>query len=368
MKPLVIGDVMQKGASCRKQASEDEDGVVAVVEFLSAFTLFLMILTAFMSLAQLELGSNDPYTDLIDRSAIDGLDRLTSSQGYFVPYIDGVRDQANATSEWHSLPVLDLYDGILQPGIVTDGMLDFDRINALSNISIEAMSNGLGLAKGLQLRLQIVVESSPNQSNVGEILFEGGSDRSTAGTSSVANRKFINGLDIISVSLEVHDGAATPKLLRITEFSPRPINSGPEWIEVKNFNGFALSMKGWSFERSGSSGTTDYLYKDGVIPGGQIALFTGDPSSQINGNASVVYDLGASGFLGVGSVNGLDDSNGRLRLLFAEEDEGVGSIVSEIRWDPSTGVLANSTLVWNGGSPSSSASWLVSTSPTPGDA
>ena len=57
-----------------RDSSDREAGVVAVVEFLSAFTLFLMILTAFMSLAQLELGSNDPYSDLVDRSAVDGLD------------------------------------------------------------------------------------------------------------------------------------------------------------------------------------------------------------------------------------------------------------------------------------------------------
>ena len=357
---------MQGGANIRKEAPKDE-AVVAVVEFLSAFTLFLMILTAFMSLAQLELGSNDPYTDLIDRSAIDGLDRLTSSSGYYVPYVDGVRDQNNATTEWHQVPVMDLYDGLLQPGIVDNGLLDFERINALPNVTIEAMSNGLGLAKGLQLRLLIVIESSSNSSKIGEVLFEGGSDRSTSGTSSVANRKFINGEDIISVSLEVHDGASTPKLLRVTEFSPRPVNGGPEWIEIQNQNGFALSMKGWSFERSGTSGTTDYLYKEGVIPGGQIGLFTGDPSTQVTGNASVVYDLGSTGFLGVGSVDGLDDTTGRLRLLFAEEDEGAGSIVSQMQWNPSTGIVANSTVVWNGGSPSSSSSWYVSSTPTPGD-
>ena len=357
---------MQEGASISRQAPEDE-GVVAVVEFLSAFTLFLMILTAFMSLAQLELGSNDPYTDLIDRSAIDGLDRLTSSEGYFVPYVDGARDQTNATKDWHLVPVLDLYDGLLQPGIVNNGTLDFDKINALPNVSIEAMANGLGLAKGLQLRLQIVIQSSSDESKIGEVLFSGGSDRSTADTSSVANRKFISGDDIISVSLEVHDGASTPKLLRITEFSPRPTNGGPEWIEIQNQNGFALSMKGWSFERSGTAGTTDYLYKDGVIPGGQIGLFTGDPSVQITGNASVVYDLGTTGFLGVGSINGLDDSSGRLKLLFAEEDEGVGTIVSQMQWNPSTGILANSTVVWDGGPPSSPSSWYVSTSPTPGE-
>ena len=216
---------MQGGANIRKEAPGDE-AVVAVVEFLSAFTLFLMILTAFMSLSSIRTGSNDPYTDLIDRSAIDGLDRLTSSNGYYVPYVDGVRDQNNATTEWHQVPVMDLYNGLLQPGIVDKGVLDFERINALPNVTIEAMSNGLGLAKGLQLRLLIVIESSSNSSKIGEVLFEGGSDRSTSGTSSVANRKFINGEDIISVSLEVHDGASTPKLLRVTEFSPRPVNGG----------------------------------------------------------------------------------------------------------------------------------------------
>ena len=54
-------------------------------------------------------------------------------------------------------------------------------------------------------------------------------------------------------------------------------------------------------------------------------LFSGDPASQVRGNASVVYDLGSTGFLGVGSVSGLDDNSGRLQLLFAEEDEGQGT-------------------------------------------
>ena len=92
-----------------RDSSDREAGVVAVVEFLSAFTLFLMILTAFMSLAQLELGSNDPYSDLVDRSAVDGLDRLTNGEGWFVPYIDGVRDQTNSTKDWQEVPVIELY-------------------------------------------------------------------------------------------------------------------------------------------------------------------------------------------------------------------------------------------------------------------
>ena len=261
------------GGNCARDSTQNnEEGVVAVVEFLSAFTLFLMILTAFMSLAQLELGSNDPYSDLIDRSAVDGLDRLTNGEGWFVPYNDGVRDQANSTKDWHKIPVVDLYSGVLQPGIVSNGVLDLDRVQALSNVTIEAMTGGLGLSDELQVRLLIQVENSNNSERVGEVLFDGGSDRSTATTSSVASRSFISGNEVISVSLEVHDGGKAPKVLRITEISPRPSGGSPEWIEVQNYNGFALSLKGWSFERSGTSGSSDYLYKEGVVPGGGTAL------------------------------------------------------------------------------------------------
>ena len=358
---------MQGAHHSRKFPDNRDEAVVAVVEFLSAFTLFLMILTAFMSLAQLELGSNDPYTDLVDRSAVDGLDRLTNGEGWFVPYVDGVRDQANATSDWNVIPVNELYEGALQPGIIKEGLLDLDRVTALSNVSIEAMTSGLGLADDLQVRLLIQVSSSSNSSRDGMVLFEGGSDRTTASTSSVASRTFISDNDVVSVSLEVHDGGKSPKVLRITEISPRPSDGGPEWIEVENQNGFALSLKGWSFERSGSSGSTDYLYKDGVIPGGELALFSGDPASQIVGNASVVYDLGISGFLGVGSINGLDDYDGRLRMLFAEDGESTVSEVCKIEWNPSSGILSNNTIVWNGGRPTQSTSWNVSQFPTPGE-
>jgi len=358
--------IMQGVGRSRKSSESTDEAVVAVVEFLSAFTLFLMILTAFMSLAQLELGSNDPYTDLVDRSAVDGLDRLTNGKGWFVPYVDGVRDQTNASEDWHQIPVTKLYDGVLQPGIIKDGLLDSNRIAALPNVSIEAMTSGLGLADDLQVRLLIQVKSSSDSSRIGFVLFDGGSDRSTASTSSVASRTFISGEDVISVSLEVHDGGKAPKLLRVTEFSPRPADGGPEWIEVENQNGFALSLKGWSFERSGTSGTSNYLYKDGVIPGGGIALFSGDPSSQEIGNASIVYDLGTTGFLGVGSLDGLDDSSGRLRMLFAEEDEGEGVQICRIQWSPSTGIFSNNTMLWNGGPPSKDSSWVVSQTPTPG--
>ena len=352
---------------CPNLSEIEDEGVVAVVEFLSAFTLFLMILTAFMSLAQLELGSNDPRTDLIDRAAVDGLERLTNGEGWFVPDVDGVRDFENATSEWHQIDAIELNSGSLQPGIVSNGNLDLERIAALSNVSLDVMISGLGLAEDMQLRLVIKVESSPDDDRVGEVIFSGGADRKTASISSVASRMFTNSGEVTSVSLEVHDGGDPPSILRITEFSIRPANSGPEWIEVKNYNGFGLSLKGWSFDRDGTSGTMDVLFKEGIIPGGGIVLFSGDPNTQVVGNASMVYNLGSNGFLGIGALDGLSDTAGRLKMLFANEDESSGAEICKIEWSSSSGVTSNSTFVWNGGPPTKSTSWEISNTPTPGE-
>ena len=113
----------------------DERGLTAVIEFLSAFTLFLMILTAFLSLAQLQMGSNDPATDRLDRAAAMGLDRLTSGEGWFVPGGDGGLDYANSTSDWHLQDASTLYQGRVQPGLLTNHRLDAAKILALHEIT-----------------------------------------------------------------------------------------------------------------------------------------------------------------------------------------------------------------------------------------
>ena len=86
-------ELWSRGLAMRRTSlrrERDEDALTAVIEFLSAFTLFLMILTAFLSLAQLQMGSNDPDVDRLDRAASLGLDRLTSGEGWFVPQADGL--------------------------------------------------------------------------------------------------------------------------------------------------------------------------------------------------------------------------------------------------------------------------------------
>ena len=93
----------------------DERGLTAVIEFLSAFTLFLMILTAFMSLAQLEIGSNDTEIDQVDQATVSALDHLVGGSGWFVPALeDGDFYHANGTSEWNVVSASDLQKGRVQ--------------------------------------------------------------------------------------------------------------------------------------------------------------------------------------------------------------------------------------------------------------
>ena len=99
-----------------RRRAVDEQGLTAVVEFLSAFTLFLMITTAFLTLATIQLGPNDPSVDRMDRAAHQGLDRLTDGPGWFIPVVDGQRDPSNATTAWHERSADELASGKVQAG------------------------------------------------------------------------------------------------------------------------------------------------------------------------------------------------------------------------------------------------------------
>ena len=346
----------------------NEGGLTAVIEFLSAFTLFLMILTAFLSLAQLQMGSNDPDVDRLDRAASLGLDRLTSGEGWFVPMTD-VLDYANATEDWHAYSAEVLHEGRVQPGLMNQYRLDEQKIQALHNVTEDGMAAGLGLADDMSLHLSITVVNSDDAQRVGLQLFNGGTDRGTAPSSSTSYRTFQQNGESIRVVLEVHDGGRKNNLLDITETMVRPASNGPEWIEVYNPNDFAVALKGWSFNHSSGSTYTNLLLQEGVLSGRSLSLFTGDPSSQETRNATHVIDLGQSGFLGVGQLNGLADGQGVLRLRYTQLDEIVPADVVRVEWGGNTGLfmVIGQSLVWDGTDRFDPAALALEDNPSPGE-
>ena len=349
---------------------DDEDGLTAVIEFLSAFTLFLMILTAFMSLAQLEMGSNDPEIDQVDQAVVSGLDRLTSSSGWFVPSDgDDGYDYSNSTEDWHLQSAESLEAGRVQTGLIDNNQLDMNRVAALANVTLSGFSQGLGLDDDLTAFLRIKIYASNDELRVGEILFEGGANLNMARMASTASSTVRMGTELVLITLEVHDANRANENLLLTEIMARPISGGPEWIEVYNDNAFATSLYGWSFNTSSGSSSNEVLLQRGVISGHSVAIFTGSLSSQDQGNASQMFDLGQFGLLGTGSMNLLDDGAGTVELRFTRPGQINPITFAKAEWGGQTGLLMNlnQVIVWEGGSTMSSTSWTVQSSATPGD-
>lgn len=352
------------------QLRSDERGLTAVIEFLSAFTLFLMILTAFMSLAQLEMGSNDTEIDKVDQAVVSGLDRLTSSSGWFVPSDGGEGfDHANSTKDWHVQSASVLEKGRVQTGLMENNQLDMERVSALSNVTLASFSQGLGLDEDLTAFLRISIHASHDESRIGLNLFEGGADLNSARMASTASSTVRAGSELILITLEVHDANRGNENLILTEVMARPISGGPEWIEVYNDNAFATSLYGWSFNTSSGTTSNEVLLQQGVISGQSVALFTGSLTTQEQGNASQMFDLGQYGLLGTGSMNLLDDGAGTVELRFTRPGQINPVTYAKAEWGGQTGLLMNlnQVIVWEGGSTMSSSSWSVQSNSTPGD-
>jgi len=341
--------------------------MTAVIEFLSAFILFLMIVTAYLSLTQLSLGANDPGLDRLDRASSEGLQRLTDDKGLFVPWQEGDRDLGNTTTDWHLVNASTLIEGDVLPGLVAaDGVLDGEKISALQNISEGQFARGIGLDESYQFKLVIKVVDSADSSRIDTIIFADGTPRTAAKDSSTASRVFSLGDELVRITLEVHDGARHFPTLRITEFQTRPIAGQPEWIEMYNPNGFAVNLSGWGLMRQTGSSAASVLFESGVLPGGKVALYSGWAELQESGNASFTIDLSESGLLGVGAQDGLGDAAGSLSLTYADITS-TGTILFTITWNPTWLIGVGDSIYFLGGSPGETENWNVTSTPSPGD-
>ena len=148
------------------------------------------------------------------------------------------------------------------------------------------------------------------------------------------------------------------------------MNGAPEWIELSNPGGFGVSLEGWGIEHQPSSegALRTALLRTGVLPGNGTALLTGSSTAQSEGGADLVIDIGSTGLLGIGSLDGLDDAEGVIRLTYAEPGASLGSSKGRFSWPIEdigrTG--RGETYVLIGERVSDEGAWSVSTTPTPG--
>ncbi len=350
--------------------SRDDSGMTAVIEFLSAFTLFLMILTAFLSLAQLEMGSNDTSVDRLDRAASQGLDRLTSDGGWYVPIDDnGQLDYDNSTSQWHIQSIEDLNKGIVLTGLMEGDIIDFNRIAALKNVTEDKLAKGIGIDESYSINLVVKISKSNDANRDGLILFSGGTERGTAKASSSSFKELQSGDEELIVILEVHDGGRKTNDLILTEISPRSVSGAPEWIEIYNPNDFAIDLNGWSLSHISPNSNTNILFREGIVSGLSVSIMTGDANSQQAGNADHVIDLGQDGFLGVGQIDLLNDGGGTVILSYTQLSEFQPVEIMRVVWGGDSGFLltpSQSLEYFTNNFPPSVEDWRIPSSPNPG--
>jgi hypothetical protein len=361
------GESVQRRQREVDDLKSSEEAITAVIEFLTAFVLFLIIVTAFLSLSGLMLGSNHPKSDQLDEYALQSVQKLTSDSGWFIPFdSNGDRDIANGTADWHLLNASTLLRGDLQPGLSGSyGRLDTSRLTALSNVTQDQFIRGLGLPDWSSVNLTVSVVESEDSGRIGTLLFQDGASRTSAGNSATTNRLMVADGETLQITFEVHDAGRTPTDLIITEFMVEPTVGFPEWVELYNPDGFATNLTGWGLGRT-TEGGVHSLIGDGALAGGTVLLCSGKPSSQENSGAEVVLDLGISGVLGRGAVDGLRNYTDTIQLTWNAPGSSESQIISKVPWDQSWAIIGDQALDWNGGDTENSTSWDRLSGGTPG--
>lgn len=353
-----------KRAVANARKKHDEDALTAVIEFLSAFVLFLVIVSAFLALSQLKLGSNVAEADRFDQMAIDGLEKLTDSKGHVVLREAGIRDIANATDDWHLFNASTLLTADLLPAIGDGaGHLDMQRISALGNVTEDRLIHGLGIEEGLNVNLTITVVQTADDSRIGAEIFSDGTSRASATRGSTASRTMYLDNELVRVTLEVHNAGREPAGLRITEFMADPLNGPPEWVELENPDGFAMNLSGWSLASPGAF----QMIGDEALGAGQRLICTGNALTQYNPNNAMMVDFGASGVLGTGSIDMLAAEGDSITLGWTRSGTILTYEVSTVSWDDSWEIQANHSMIYNfGGAPNSATNWTALDIGTPG--
>jgi hypothetical protein len=342
----------------------DERGLTAVVEFLSAFVLFLVIVSAFLALSQLKLGSNVAEVDRLDQMAIDGLEKLTDSKGHVVLRDGNIRDIENATDDWHTYNATVLLSADLLPAIGDgNGRLDMNRVTALGNVTEDRLIHGLGIDESLNLNLSITILESSDESTIGTLVFNDGASRSSATRGATASRIMHLDGDVVRVTLEVHNAGREASGLRITEFMADPLNGPPEWVELENTDGFAMNLSGWSLA---SPGAFDMI-GSGALGAGQRLICTGNAVTQFNPNGAMMVDLSSSGVLGTGSIDVLASEGDLITLGWTRSGTILTYDIIVVSWDDTWDIQSNHSMTYNfGGDYSSPTNWTATNIGTPG--
>lgn len=294
---------------------KDEEGISKIIEFVIAFTVFILILASFFNAIDTRFTPQEREDATLLNKAISISNILISDTGF-------IDNSKNGTTNWEMYPPksnsINLYENILRIGFSSkkNGVLDFNKIKAIGNITYSQLKEIFSLDL-YDFNVTIYPIDTGNKPLTVFGLDYKKAEKLTMVTRIVTIR--FENMEYINAKMEIRVfiyGQSTEKII-INEFmhNPKSQDSKDEWIEIYNPTYMAIDLTNWtigsSVSKSGIIGFDEkYGSKGAIIPSYGYAVIAPDTERvrNIYKNIETIW-LGLEDSNKFGS-NGLSDFEG----------------------------------------------------------
>ena len=268
----------------------DNNGISRIVEFVIMFTVFIVIVTAFYSLANIWL--RPPIVDYNQEEAMRISEVLINNPGCM--------DNNNSKINWEDYPAYyknatNIDTNMTSLGFAKDknsyGILSMGKILGMKKITYSKAREILALSPGQNFN--ITIESLNNTKIIGnETKTCWGADYTDAKNVGMYKRVVTvynpinNNYVPARLTICLFDGGKINESIVINEimYNPPGDDTGNEWVELYNPTSMAINVTGWRLGRDGdsnwmilkgideSSYPSDIRFRGAVIPSNGFAV------------------------------------------------------------------------------------------------
>lgn len=266
----------------------DNRGISRIVEFVIMFTVFIVIVTAFYSLANIWL--RPPIVDYNQEETMRISEVLIENPGYL----------KNGSADWEKCNAITLNNNLTSLGFAVDnnsyGVLSMKKIIAMRNLTYEKAKQAMALD---YLNFNITFRYFN-----GSIMLSNKTDNETALTfgvnfgdnATVSWKRVVNIVDLdgkyenATLTIYLSKKGRFDERVVINEIMYRPANGADntdEWVELYNCANMAVDLEGWYILDNTTDEDTLSKYKIGTIISSNGFAIIVDSDTNVSANFSV---------------------------------------------------------------------------------
>jgi hypothetical protein len=260
----------------------DNRGISRIVEFVIMFTVFIVIVTAFYSLANIWL--RPPIVDYAQEEAMRISEVLIGNPGYM----------DNGETNWEDYPAYykdapNIDTNMTSLGFAKDkqsyGVLSMSKILGMGKITYFKARTLLGLSTGKNFNISFQIIGDETKTCLG-------ADYTNAKNVGMYKRivavynPIDNNYTSAKLTIRLFDGGFYNESIKINEimYNPPGDDTKNEWVELYNPTNMAINVTGWRLGRHGDpnwmvlkgvddpSYSSDILFRGAIVPSNGFAV------------------------------------------------------------------------------------------------